>query len=76
MLGDRTVVQADKAELPLEILLWRKRKCHQDTDLGDAYSQSASDGNEKETDAFLEFLRTCHHDTDYAYVLSRFLQPV
>ena len=40
-----------------------------DTDLGDAYSQSASDGNEKETDAFLEFLRTCHHDADYAYVL-------
>ena len=23
----------------------------------------------KETDAFLEFLRTCHHDADYAYVL-------
>ena len=31
-----------------------------DTDLGDAYSQSASDGNEKETDTFMEFLRTCH----------------
>ena len=37
-LGDRTVVQADKAELPLEILLWRKCKCHQETDLGDPYS--------------------------------------
>ena len=47
-----------------------------DTDLGDAYSQSASDGNEKETDTFMEFLRTCHHDADYAYVLCRFLQPV
>lgn len=37
-LGDRTVVQADKTELPLEILLWRKCECHQDTDLGDSYS--------------------------------------
>ena len=32
--------------------------------------------NEKGTDTFLEFLRTCHHDADYAYVLCRFLQPV
>ena len=46
------------------------------TDLGDAYSQSAPDGNEKGADTFLEFLRTCHHDEDYAYVLCGFLQPV
>lgn len=27
-----------KQNFPLEILLWRKCECHQDTDLGDPYS--------------------------------------
>lgn len=31
-LGDRIALQADKAKLPAQVLLWRKCKCHQDTD--------------------------------------------
>ncbi|MBM6904571.1 hypothetical protein H6A58_16015 [Phocaeicola coprocola] len=37
-------------------------------DLGDTYSQSVAYGNEKETDSFMEFLRSCNNDEDYTYV--------
>ena len=43
--------------------------------MGDTYSQSVAYGNEKETDSFMEFLRSCNNDEDYTYVLCRFLQP-
>ena len=68
-------VQANKTELPLEIFLWGKCKCYQNTDLGDTYSQPAAYDNEKGTDSFLELLRSCNHDEDYTYVLCGFLQP-
>ena len=29
---------------------------------------AATYGDEKGTDMFLEFLRICNHDTDYAYI--------
>lgn len=74
MLGDRTVVQADKAELPLEILLWRKCECHQDTDLGDSYSKFAAHGcPEARQKQILEFLRACYNNKDYAHVLHQLL---
>lgn len=54
----------------------KKGKCYQDTNLEDSYSQSVTYDNEKETHTFMEFLRACNHDTDYTYVLCRFLQSV
>ena len=75
-LGDRTVIQADKTELSLEILLWGKCKCYQDTVLGYTYSQPVAYGNENGTESFLELLWPCNHDENYTYVLYGFLQSV
>lgn len=41
-LADRVALQADQAELPAEVLLWGKRQCHQNSNLGHAYCQPAA----------------------------------
>lgn len=52
---NRAAVQADETELPLEKLLWRKRKRHQDLDMGDSYSQLTSYGHAERIEATMEF---------------------
>ena len=52
---NRAAVQADETELPLEKLLWRKRKRHQDLDRGDSYSQLTSYGHAERIEATMEF---------------------
>ena len=44
-LGNRASLQTTQAEFPSEIFLWRKRKCHKDTDMGNTHSKSAAYGD-------------------------------
>lgn len=75
-MGDRTAVQAGEAELPLEILLRRKRQRHQDTDLGDAYRQPSVDGYAERIDAEMELLGACDNGKNHTHVLCGLPQPV
>ena len=50
-----------KIELPAEILLRRERKCHQDTDMGDADSKSAADVDAERAETAVELLGTGDH---------------
>ena len=70
-MGGRTVVQADKTELPVKRLLWENANTIKIQIFGDTYCQPAAYSNKKggDTFTFLEFLRTCNHDKDYAYVI-------
>ena len=52
---------AFKTELPAEILLRRERKCHQDTDMGDADSKSAADVDAERTETAVDFLWAGDH---------------
>ena len=67
-MGDRTAFQANQAELPAEILLWRKRQCHQDTNLGDIDCELASDGDAEAAGTSLELLRTGNNGQNSADV--------
>ncbi len=42
-MAHRGTLQANQAEFPAQILLWRKCQRHQDTSLGDTHIQSAYD---------------------------------
>ena len=75
-MGDRAAVQTDETELPAEILLRRERKCHQDTDMGDADSKSAADVDAERAETAVELLGAGDHGQDNADVLCRLLQPV
>ena len=68
-MGDRAAFQADEAELPAEILLWRKRQRHQDPDMGDVDSKPAADGDVERSYAEMELLRSGHNGTDNSDVL-------
>ena len=45
-MGNRTVIQADEAELSTQIFLWRKCKRNQNTGMGYIDSQPTTDDNE------------------------------
>ena len=68
-LGDRAAVQANQAELPAALLLWRKCQRHQDTDMGDAHRQSAADHHATIPQQAVELLQSCHHGAYHAHVL-------
>ena len=72
-MGDRATLQATQTEFPIEILLWGKRKCHQDTDMGHTHRQSADYGYPEKDQTQVEFLRVGHHVQDYAHVLRELL---
>ena len=55
-VADRVAFQADKTELSLEILLRRKRQCHQNPDLGHAHCEPAAFGLTKNLAKALELL--------------------
>ena len=68
-MGNRTAVQANQAELPAALLLWRERQRHQDTDLSHAHRQPASDGAAKPHQTPLELLGTGNDGQGHAHVL-------
>ena len=67
---DRIPFQADKAELPSEILLWLECKCHHDTDMGHTHSQSAPIHPSKLSKKDMEFIRHGNNSAYYTDVLS------
>ena len=75
-MGDRIALQTDKTELSPQVLLRGKRKCHQDTDLGDTHSQPPVDAHEERADTSMEFLGAGDNDPDNVDVLCGLLQPV
>ena len=75
-LGDRIAVQADKAELPAQILLRGKRKRHQNTNLGDAHREPPADAHEERADTLMELLGTGDNGTDRVDVPCGLLQSV
>ena len=75
-MGHRVVVQADKAELSSQILLWRECQCHQDTDLGNVDRQPAAHDNAEEAHTLLELFGVGHNGQDNTDVLCGFLQPL
>ena len=76
-MGNRAAVQADETELSPSILLWRKRQCHQDPNLGDSYRKAAADdGNVERAEVSEEFLRTGNNGQNYSNVRCGFLHSV
>ena len=75
-MGNRAAFQANQAELPAEILLWRKLQCHQDTNLGDIDCELVTDGYAEATEADVELLRIGDNGQNSADVLCGFLQLV
>ena len=55
-MADRVTLQADKAELPSKILLWRECQCHQDTNMGYTHRKSSVITAPKLPGAPVEFL--------------------
>ena len=68
-LADRVAFQTDKAELPSEILLRRKRKCHQNPDMGNSNRKSVAFSLAKQANKAMELLRACYDNTDCTDVL-------
>lgn len=58
-----------KQNFSAEILLWRKRKRHQNTDMGDSDCQSAADGHAEGAETAMEFLGAGDKGQDYPDVL-------
>ena len=75
-MGNRIVVQTDEAKLPAEILLWRERQRHKDTDMGDFDCKLAADGDAKGAYAQMELLRAGDNGQKHSDVLCRLLKPV
>ena len=65
----RVALQADKAELPAQILLRRECQRHQDTGVGNTHRQYAHYAATKGRQPPMEFLRPCHHRQNHADVL-------
>ena len=77
-MADRVTLQADKAELPSKILLWRECQCHQDTNMGYTHRKSSVITAPKLPGAPVEFFRAGYDGQDCAHVLPQhagFLQP-
>ncbi|EDO53873.1 transposase, IS4 family [Bacteroides uniformis ATCC 8492] len=68
-LGDRAVVQADKAELPPSVLLRRKRQCHQNPDMDNPHRQPSTDGAEETHQTQLELLGIGNNGQNHVNVL-------
>ena len=68
-LANRVAFQADKAELSSEIFLWRKRKRHQNSDMGDSHRKSIALCLAKQAEKTMELLGTRHNRADCADVL-------
>lgn len=77
-MADRVTLQADKAELPSKIFLWRECQCHQDTNMGYTHRKSSVITAPKLPGAPVEFFRAGYDGQDCAHVLPQhagFLQP-
>ena len=72
-MGDRAAVQAIKAKLSPKVFLWRKFKCHQNTNLGHPDSKSPSHGHTKAHQTPMEFLGIGYNDKNNAHVLRKLL---
>ena len=68
-MADRVAFQANKAEFPPQILLWREQQCYQDTDLGYADSKSANDAASAKPETQVEFLRIGYDGKNCTHVL-------
>lgn len=68
-MGNRATIQTDETELSPQILLWRKRQCHQDPNLGNAYHKPAAYGDAERVKTSMELLWTCYYGQNYAHVL-------
>ena len=62
-MADRVTLQADKAELPSKIFLWRECQCHQDTDMDSPDSQSTADGHAEAYQPTVELLGIVNYYT-------------
>ncbi len=61
--------QTDKAELSSEIFLWRKRKRHQNPDLGHTHRKSVAFRLAKQAKKAMELLRPRHNRANCTDVL-------
>ena len=68
-MANRVAFQADKAELPPEILLRRKRQRHQDPDMGYIDCQPAAIPAAKFPAKAMEFLWAGHNNAHCTHVL-------
>ena len=68
-VADRGAFQADKTELSSQILLWRKRKRHQNPDMGNSHRKPVAFSLAKQTEKAMELLRARYNNTDCADVL-------
>ncbi len=72
-MADITTIQTTQTKLSIKILLWRKRKCHQNTNMGYPYSQPAAYGYKKESKTRLELLQPRYYDKANLNVLHQYL---
>ena len=57
-MADRTAIQTAKTELPTQIFLWRKCKCHKNANMGNTYSQFITFNSQEKGKTRLEFLQS------------------
>ena len=70
-MTDRVPLQTNKAELPTEILPWRKLKFYKDTDMVYAYSKFDYVATTEQSEKTLEFLGLGYNATYHTDVLHK-----
>ena len=72
-MGNRAAFQTAQAELPDQILLWAEFQCNQDTDMGNAYSQSVDYGLTETNKKTMELFGIGYDGQNYAHALRQLL---
>ena len=72
-MGNRAAFQTAQAELPAQILLWGEFQCNQDTDMGNAYSQSVDYDLTETNKETMELFGIGHDGQNYAHALRQLL---
>ena len=72
-MENRAAFQTAQAELPAQILLWGEFQCNQDTDMGNAYSQSADYGLTETNKKTMELFGIGYDGQNHVHVLRQLL---